>query len=66
MSAQTPRHACAPHGGQAPLILVADDESTQRLLTRDHLEREGYRVIEAPDGNVALGASTRRRPSCST
>ena len=44
----------AQRGGLAPLVLVADDEATQRLLTRDRLEREGYRVSEAPDGSAAL------------
>lgn len=37
-----------------PLILVIDDEPTQRLLTRDCLEREGFRVIEAEDGDTGL------------
>lgn len=38
----------------SPLILIIDDEPTQRLLTRDCLEREGFRVIEAEDGDTGL------------
>lgn len=35
-------------------ILVADDESRMRKLLRDFLERDGYEVIEASDGNEAV------------
>lgn len=35
-------------------ILIVDDEERMRMLIRDFLEREGYRVIEAGDGMVAL------------
>ena len=38
----------------SPLILIIDDEPTQRLLTRDCLEREGFRVVEAADGDTGL------------
>ena len=37
-----------------PLILVADDEPTQLLLTRQTLENEGYQVITAENGLEAL------------
>jgi signal transduction histidine kinase len=36
------------------LILIVDDEATQRLLTRDCLEEEGFRVEEASDGKRGL------------
>jgi len=36
------------------LILIIDDEPTQRLLTRDCLERAGFRVVEAEDGDAGL------------
>ncbi len=35
-------------------ILVVDDESRMRKLVKDFLEREGYLVIEASDGEEAL------------
>jgi two-component system, cell cycle response regulator len=37
-----------------PLILVADDDEDIRFLVRVVLERGGYRVIAAPDGESAL------------
>ena len=33
--------------GQAPTVLVVDDEPSIRLLCRVNLELEGYRVVEA-------------------
>ncbi len=41
---------------QAPLILVADDESDIRDLLRILLEKDGYRVLEAADGVSAVEA----------
>jgi DNA-binding response OmpR family regulator len=38
----------------APRILVADDEPHIREVVRAYLEREGYEVIEAADGDSAL------------
>jgi two-component system, cell cycle sensor histidine kinase and response regulator CckA len=35
-------------------ILLAEDESTMRRLTRTILEDHGYKVLEAEDGNSAL------------
>jgi len=35
-------------------ILIVDDELKIRILLRDFLEREGYTVIESPDGKHAL------------
>jgi len=35
-------------------ILVADDESSQRRLLRAYLDKEGYAVVEADNGNDAL------------
>lgn len=35
-------------------ILVVDDEARMRKLVRDFLNKEGYEVIEAADGNEAL------------
>jgi diguanylate cyclase (GGDEF)-like protein/PAS domain S-box-containing protein len=44
------------------LILVADDEATQRLLTGQALEQAGYEVLEATDGIEALQVYEQRRP----
>jgi diguanylate cyclase (GGDEF)-like protein len=44
------------------LILVVDDESTQRLLTRQYLELAEFEVLEARDGEAALQAYEQRRP----
>ena len=35
-------------------IMVVDDESRMRKLVRDFLTREGYKVIEAADGEEAM------------
>ena len=35
-------------------ILVVDDESRMRKLIKDFLEKEGYRILEAGDGEEAL------------
>ena len=39
---------------QAPRILVAEDEANLRLVLQKELERHGYRVQVAPDGEAAL------------
>jgi signal transduction histidine kinase len=36
------------------LVLVIDDEATQRLLTRDCLEQDGFRIEEASSGEEGL------------
>lgn len=37
-----------------PSILVIDDDQTIRVLLRTILEREGYRVVDALDGNKGI------------
>jgi diguanylate cyclase (GGDEF)-like protein len=39
-----------------PTILVAEDSSVVRAVLRQHLEAQGYTVIEADDGDAALCA----------
>jgi DNA-binding NtrC family response regulator len=39
---------------QAPRILIAEDEANLRLVLQKELERLGYRVQVAPDGEAAL------------
>ena len=44
--------------GSETILLVEDEESIRRL-TRDFLEKEGYKVIEARNGQEALWVSDR-------
>lgn len=43
-------------------ILVVDDERTIREVLRRYLERDGYRVREAADGQAALEAVQEEQP----
>jgi DNA-binding response OmpR family regulator len=45
-----------------PLILVVDDEPKVSRLARDYLEKNGFRVLTAGDGQTALAAARRERP----
>src|ERR1700753_2640210 len=45
-----------------PAILVAEDEGALVTLLRYNLEREGYRVLEARDGEEALLIATEEKP----
>ncbi|MFT3829413.1 MAG: response regulator [Opitutaceae bacterium] len=49
-------HQVAPEGprGHGEVILLVDDERAVRQATRMMLERHGYRVVEASDGDDAL------------
>ena len=49
----------------ATILLVDDEESVQKLLTYP-LERDGYRVIQARDGDEALARFDARSPSTSS
>ncbi|MDP1548084.1 MAG: response regulator transcription factor [Anaerolineales bacterium] len=44
------------------LILVVDDEPKITRLARDYLEKNGYRVVTAADGQSALTAARREKP----
>lgn len=44
------------------LILVVDDEPKIVRLARDYLEKNGYRVTTAVDGQSALTAARREKP----
>lgn len=44
------------------LILIADDRTSSRELLRVVLERTGYDVLEAPDGEAALDLIRTREP----
>ena len=47
---------------QPPVILVADDDKTIRLLMRKAMEQEGYRVVEVSDGKQCLDAYETVKP----
>ena len=49
-------------GGYQPLVLVADDQATNRLFIRLLIERAGYLVAEATDGEEALEMARTERP----
>lgn len=45
-----------------PLILVVDDEPKVARLARDYLEKNGFRVLTAADGQSALTIARREKP----
>ena len=47
---------------ETALILIVDDEATQRLLTRDTLEQAGFSVEEASNGEEGLDLVQKLRP----
>jgi diguanylate cyclase (GGDEF)-like protein len=47
---------------QPPLILVADDDKTIRLLLREFMEKEGYRVVEVGNGKQCLDTFKEVKP----
>jgi DNA-binding response OmpR family regulator len=47
---------------RTPLILVADDEADIRSLVRYRLDRAGYEVVLAADGDEALALAIERPP----
>jgi len=59
LSALLHRYGTARSAG--PVLLVEDDEAARTVLRRA-LDREGWQVVEAPNGRVALERFTERRP----
>ncbi len=51
-----------PRGGSETILLVEDDSSV-RVLSRILLERSGYKVLEAADGNQALKLGQQHQES---
>ena len=45
-----------------PTILIVEDNDVSRKMMRVTLEREGYTVVEAPDGATALAVAARKPP----
>ena len=52
--------ATTRHARPATILLVDDEDAVQKLLTYP-LERDGYRVVPARDGEEALASSARER-----
>jgi PAS domain S-box-containing protein len=48
--------------GQSPLALVVDDEPSLRLYMRAAMQKAGFKVIEAEDGETALDLFTANKP----
>ncbi len=48
--------------GQKPLVLVVEDEAALMTMLRYNLEKQGYRVEEASDGQEALTRIGEIRP----
>jgi DNA-binding response OmpR family regulator len=46
-----------------PLVLVADDDPDILALVRFRLERDGYEVLSAPDGETAVDLALARPPN---
>ncbi len=46
----------------APVILVVDDDPSQRLLARTALEQGGFKVVEAVNGREAIEVATEALP----
>jgi CheY-like chemotaxis protein len=51
-----------PAGGEAPFILLADDEEIIRTITKDYLETIGYRVACVTNGREALSFLQGNKP----
>ena len=49
---------------QNPVVLVVDDDSTTRMLARAAVEKNGFTVVEATDGQQALGQAVEAVPDC--
>jgi PAS domain S-box-containing protein len=56
----------AATGGDAITVLVIDDDPAVRSLLRRTLDREGFAVIEAPDGESGLRSARATRPDVIT
>ncbi len=59
---QSPERIWEMTGSEAPDVLVVDDEPQVRQIVASYLEREGFRVRTAADGNAALAELAKKRP----
>jgi CheY-like chemotaxis protein/anti-sigma regulatory factor (Ser/Thr protein kinase) len=64
---QAPPAAVRPEGAEhAPLVLIVDDDPNARDLLATTVRREGYRVIEATEGETALALAREWHPDIIT
>ena len=49
-----------------PRVLIVDDEPNMRFMLKRILEGEGYEVVEARNGAVALAQMLKLRPGLSS
>ncbi len=45
-----------------PLVLVVDDDTTMRLLACESMQKTGFEIVEAKDGETALSTFEQMRP----
>jgi DNA-binding response OmpR family regulator len=57
-----PAQQVAAVAEERPLVLVADDDDDIRALVSYRLERSGYAVVAASDGEEALDLALEHRP----
>ena len=57
------RNVSASAGIPSPLILIADDSRTIVSMVGSRLERSGYEVLTAANGESALQLAEERRPA---
>ena len=48
--------------GRDPMVLIVEDDEDSRYLMRLELERLGYVIVEAENGEQAVEVATRERP----
>lgn len=53
-----------PDNDKAPIgrVLIADDDATQRLLSRQYLEFANFEIVEAADGGEAVEVFAKQQP----
>ena len=61
--AQSPSGGLRPAAGARPVVLVVEDHEDTRFMLRVMLEMRGLEVVEAADGEEAVRAAERARPS---
>jgi len=62
-----PAAAAIPEGAEhAALVMIVDDDPNARDLLAATVRREGYRVVEATDGEAALALAREWRPDVVT
>ena len=66
IDAQTARFETMPPTGQPATVLVIDDDRIVRDLLLRFLEKEGFRVVTASDGDEGLRVAREVRPSLIT